>query len=210
MEIWLRRVLLTGLTLAPLCLAAAENGNDGLIDPQLPRTETVEDKIDVDDFEFGVFAGVLSIEDFGSSALTGAQLSYHINEDFFTRLTVGQATAGKTSYEELSGAAALLTEDQRRYRFYQLGLGYNLNGETFITRNLTLNSAAYVLLSAGTTQFAGDNRFSVAATVGYRVLVNDFMTLHADMSDYVFSSDVLGASKTVHNMAFSLGLSAFF
>lgn len=181
-----------------------------LIDPDIERRDINESEINVDDFEFGVFGGVLNIEDFGTSSLLGAKLTYHISETLFTRLSYGQSTAGTTSYERLSGGSNLLTQDEREFRYYDLGLGYSLNGETFITKDLTFNSATYFLLGAGSTEFAGDSRFTVSFTAGYRILLSDNFTLHFDMTDHVFDSDILGAEKTSHNLAFSLGFSGFF
>lgn len=181
-----------------------------VVDPQIERTEVDESLIDSDDFEFGLYGGVISIADFSSTSLVGAKLAYHINEDFFTYFKYGMASAGETSYEKLSGGAKLLTDDERDYQLLDLGIGYNLKGETFISQNLTLNSAYYFTLGAGSTQFGGDDRFTVSLGAGYRVLLNDYVTMHIDMTDYVFESDILGEPETVHNLAFTLGLSVYF
>jgi len=181
-----------------------------VVDPQIERTEVNESLIDSDDFELGLYGGVISIADFSSTSLVGAKLAYHINEDFFTYFKYGMASAGETSYEKLSGGAKLLTDDERDYQLLDLGIGYNLKGETFISQNLTLNSAYYFTLGAGSTQFGGDDRFTVSLGAGYRLLLNDYITMHIDMTDYVFESDILGDPETVHNLAFTLGLSVYF
>ena len=48
----------------------------------------------------------------------------------FAEATLGSAKAGKTSYEDLSGSAQLLTDSERQYTYYDLALGWNaLPGE---------------------------------------------------------------------------------
>ncbi|MDH3620528.1 MAG: outer membrane beta-barrel domain-containing protein, partial [Gammaproteobacteria bacterium] len=46
-------------------LSAEEPGQ--VIDPQVERREIKEPKIDREDFEVGAYAGIMSIEDFGSN-----------------------------------------------------------------------------------------------------------------------------------------------
>ncbi|HKW83304.1 MAG TPA: hypothetical protein VJN68_06075, partial [Burkholderiaceae bacterium] len=46
-------------------------------------------------------------------------------EDFFLEATVGQSRAGRTSYENLSGSADLLTDSERDYTYYALSAGWN-------------------------------------------------------------------------------------
>ena len=102
-----RLVLTTAIAglLAPAALAA-----DALFEPELERREVSKPQIDGRDIQVGLFAGVLSIEDFGSSAIYGAQLLFHVTEDFFLEGQFALAQAGNTSYENLSGSAPLLTE----------------------------------------------------------------------------------------------------
>src|SRR6185295_1023859 len=70
-----------------------------IIDPQVERRVIKRPKIDNEDFEIGVYGGILSIEDFESHAVYGARLAYHLTEDFFLEGTVGRSRAGRTSYE---------------------------------------------------------------------------------------------------------------
>ena len=54
-----------------------------VIDPQVERREIKEPKIDREDFEIGAFAGLMNIEDFGTDAVYGIKLAYHLTEGFF-------------------------------------------------------------------------------------------------------------------------------
>lgn len=192
---------------------AAEDSpeNRPVIEPRVERRRIKRSRIDTEDFEIGAYFGVLSIEDFESNTVYGARLAYHLTEDFFIEGTVGESKAGRTSYETLSGSAALLTDNERDYRYYALSLGWNvLPGEVFIGKNRAYNSAFYLVAGIGGTTFAGDDRFTVSGGFGYRILPTDWLAIHFDVRDHVFDIDIFGEKKIVNNLEAHLGLSIFF
>jgi len=150
-----------------------------VIEPNVARRKIKTPKIDNENWEIGVGAGFVSVEDFGTNSAYAAQISYHVTEDFFFRADLGQTTAGKTSFETLGGDIELLTGDERRFTYYSLSLGYNfLPGEVFLGRNLAMNSGFYVLGGIGSVKFAGDNRLTINLGAGYRVLPTDWLAIH--------------------------------
>jgi outer membrane beta-barrel protein len=182
-----------------------------VIDPQVERRDIREPKIDTENFEIGAFAGVMSIEDFGSDLVYGARLSYHITEGLFVEGTVGQSEAGLTSFEELSGGAPILSDSDREFTYYNLSLGYNIfPGEVFIGEGRAFNTSLYLIGGLGSTRFAGDDRFTVNVGAGYRFLITDSIALHLDFRDHMFDTDLLGTEKTVHNLEAHLGMTVFF
>jgi len=182
-----------------------------VIEPGVERREIREGDIDTEDFEVGVFAGIMSVEDFESNVVYGARLAYHVTEGFFVEGTVGTTDAGLTSFERLSGGAPLLSDSDRRLTYYNLNLGYNiLPGEAFVGENRAFNNALYLTAGLGATRFAGDDRFTVNFGAGYRFLLNDWIALHLDVRDHLFDIDLLGEEKTVHNLEGHLGLTVFF
>jgi outer membrane beta-barrel protein len=197
---------------APAVEAATETPQERpIIDPQVDRREIRRTRIDTEDFELGAYVGILSIEDFESNVVYGARLAYHLTEDFFLEATAGQSRAGRTSYENLSGSAELLTDDERDYNYYALSMGWNaLPGEIFVGENRAYNSAFYLVAGIGSTTFAGDDRFTVNGGFGYRILPADWIAVHFDVRDHVFDIDLLGEKKIVNNLEAHLGLSIFF
>jgi outer membrane beta-barrel protein len=182
-----------------------------IIDPQVERREIRRSRIDTEDFELGGYVGVMSIEDFESNVVYGGRLAYHLTEDFFLEGTYGQSRAGRTSYENLSGGADLLNDDERDYSYYALSLGWNaLPGEIFIGKNRAYNSAFYLVAGIGNTEFGGDDHFTVNGGFGYRVLPADWIAVHFDVRDHIFDSDLVGEKKIVNNLEAHLGLSIFF
>jgi outer membrane beta-barrel protein len=188
-----------------------EPSNQPIIDPQVERREVKHTRIDTEDFEVGAYVGILSIEDFESNVVYGARLAYHLTEDFFLEATAGQSRAGRTSYENLSGSADLLTDSERDYTYYALSVGWNaLPGEIFLGENRAYNTAFYLVAGIGNTTFAGDDRFTVNGGFGYRILPADWIAVHFDVRDHVYDIDLLGEKKIVNNLEAHLGLSIFF
>lgn len=188
-----------------------EHDSESVIEPELQRRTITEADIDSEDFEAGAYAGVMSIEDFGTNFVYGVRAAYHVTEDFFVEAAYGRTEADDTSYETLSGGSRLLTDSERRLDYYNISLGYNLfPGETFIGSGHAFNTALYIIAGVGNTEFADDSHFTVNAGAGYRFLVTDWMALHVDVRDYIFNSDLLGNDKTTNNLEFTGGLTFFF
>jgi outer membrane beta-barrel protein len=188
-----------------------EHDNGSVIEPELQRRTITEADIDSEDFEAGAYAGVMSIEDFGTNFVYGVRAAYHITEDFLVEAAYGRTEANETSYETLSGGAKLLTDSERKFDYYNISLGYNLfPGEAFIGGGHAFNTALYVIAGVGNTEFADDSHFTVNGGAGYRFLLTDWMALHVDVRDYIFKSDLFGNDKTTNNMEFTGGLTFFF
>lgn len=182
-----------------------------VIEPDLERRTIETDAIDKENFEIGVFAGLMSIQDFDSSGLFGARVAYHISEDFFVEASYGQAKGDLTSFEELSGSSPLFTDDDRELTYYDISAGVNLfPGEVFLFGKRAMNSSFYLTGGVGSTEFAGDSWFSVSIGGGLRLLLTDSIALHIDAKDLVFNRDVLGEDEQTHNLQLHTGFTFFF
>lgn len=184
---------------------------DAVIKPDLERREIDESKVDNENFEFGMFAGVMNIEDFGSNDIFGLRFGYLITEDFFLELTGGSTKAGKTSFELLSGGTDLLQEDERNYYYYNVSLGINvLQGEVYIGKKLAFNTAYYLIGGAGNTQFAGNEYFTTNFGGGFKLYLTDWAAIRVDARNHLFTHNILGADKKVQNLEVHMGLSIYF
>lgn len=181
------------------------------IKPIVERKEVLDDVLDTENFEIGIQAGLLSIEDFESSTWVSAHVAYHITEYFYVKARYGVADAGLTSFEKLSNTSPLLTDEQRELTYYGLNIGYNLMpGEIFLGKDLAFNSVFSVELGGGTTEFAGDDNFTVNISTNFRVFVNDWVAWDIGITDYIFDTTITGETKTTHNLSFNTGLAVFF
>ena len=208
-------MLLPTLSFMSIADNMEDNGNVQInpiivVEPDPELREVYEAQIDSEFFEVGVFAGILSMEDFGTDVVTGLKASFHATEDFFLQANYGTAEAGFSSSEGNPGNEIPIFND-RKYEYYNLLLGYNLfPGETFINQNLTLNSAFYLVAGAGNTKLGNDDHFTITLGSGYRIILKDWLTFNLDARDMSFESKVLGSTKQTHNLEFSAGLTAFF
>jgi outer membrane beta-barrel protein len=191
--------------------SAAAQGQPPVIEPELERREIEVAAIDTEDFEVGVYAGAMSIEDFGVSTSLGARLAYHITERFFVELAAGASEGEETSFERLSGAAQLLTEEERSLSYYNVSLGYNVfPGEIYLGPQRAINSTIYLIGGVGKTNFAADDRFTLNLGLGVRLVPRDWFAIHADIRDHIFDLDLLGQEKTTHNIEAHIGVTFFF
>jgi outer membrane beta-barrel protein len=182
-----------------------------VIEPEVERRKIKVPKIRSSDFELGGYYGEISIEDFGAAPVSGVRLDYHITEDFFLEANYGRSRAGKTSYETLAGNVQLLTDSERRYSYYNLSLGYAfLPGEVFLGKNRTYTSGLYLLGGFGSTNFAGDQKFTANFGAGFQVLPTRWLSLRLEAQDMVFRSDLLGVDRLKNNLTAHLGASVYF
>jgi outer membrane beta-barrel protein len=214
------RVLLLGLLALALLAGCASRGPEDIsipqsereagqiIDPQVERREVKPPKIDKENWEVGGYAGIMSIEDFGTNPVYGVRAAYHIAEDLFVEAVVGRTEAGLSSIEEL---ANVRVTENRDFTYYNISFGYNfLPGEIFLGKNYALNSQLYVIGGVGATRFAKEDNFTVNFGAGVRVLATDSIAVHFDVRDHIFATDLLGSNDATNNLEAHLGFTFFF
>jgi outer membrane beta-barrel protein len=216
MESRIFRIFLTGAfasclsATSTLVSSAQAQEPDQVVRPELERRDVNEADIDTENFEIGVFAGAMSVEDFGTNLVYGGRLGYHVTEYVFVEASYGRTDTDETSAERFGGFQ-ILQDSDRTLDYYNLSFGFNLlPGESFVGSGWAFTSDFYLIGGVGSTNFAGDDLFTWNVGVGYRVLANDWLALRVDARDHVFNLDILGESKTTHNLEFTGGLSIFF
>lgn len=190
---------------------ASASGSSGTVDVDVDRRTVLEDVLDDENFELGVQFGIMSIEDFESNPWVSVHFAYHITEFFYAKARYAQSEGGQTSFEKLVNVPPLLTDEERELSYYGLNIGYNLMpGEVFLGRDFALNSVFSIELGGGTTEFAGDEKFTVNLSANYRVFLTDWLTWDIGMSDYIFDTNITGENKTSHNLNFTTGFAYYF
>lgn len=201
----------TATAAAATTAAASTAAPETVILPEVERREITPAAIDSEDFEVGPFAGVISIEDFSSEVVYGVRAGWHVTEDFFFEASYGVSEGDLTSYEKLSGGAPLFDDSDRDYSYYNLLVGWNvMPGEVFLWGDRALKSDLYLIGGAGSTDFLGDNWFTVTVGVGYRLLINDSIAWRIDVRDHIYDRDAFGADETTNNIEWTTGLTLFF
>lgn len=210
---WITAGVLASVLILPSTAAFARQDSDSSsrIEPQIDQSEVIPARLDTENFAIALRGGALAIEDFGNSGLAALQLSYHINEDFYISAEYALAKAGLTSYERLSGAAPLLTDDERQWHYYGAELGYVLlPGQVYLGKDYAVNTGWSLFAGAGNVDFAGDTVFAVKFGSQFRLYLTDWLALDLVVSDYVFETTILAESKTTHNLSMALGLAVYF
>ncbi len=193
-----------------------DQAKDQVIEPQVDRRNVTVPHISASDLEFGLYTGILSVENFGARSVTGGRLAYHLTD----RLFVEGAYAGSTVSDQFYRDRALpvFTTAETKLRYYNASVGYNLlPGESFVTKNWAVASAFYLIAGLGTTTIERENFSTLNFGFGYRALLNDWFALHLDVRDYVFNSDILGRTgsssgknQRTDNFEMTAGFSIFF
>jgi outer membrane beta-barrel protein len=182
---------------------------DQVIQPEVSRRDVKIPKISSSDFEIGVYAGDLSVENFGTNAVYGVRLAYHVSEDIFLEGVYGRSTISDQTYCNIG--LCLFSQREQDLTYYAVSLGYDLfPSELFLGKQYAMNSALYLLAGVGNTDIASENHFTFNAGLGFRVLPRDWLALHLTLRDYLFNYDLLGTTKLTNNFELTAGLSVYF
>jgi outer membrane beta-barrel protein len=181
----------------------------GVIDPDLDRREIVRPAVDTENWEIGAFAGVLSIEDFGSDAIYGVRFAYHATEYLFLEGRYARSSISDTSFRRIG--APLFDRENEDVEAYDLSVGYMvLPGEVFLGTRWARTSGVYLNFGAGRIEFADRDSISYAFGFGIKVLPTDWFSLRLEARDTIFESDLLGENEWKHNFEINLGFGVFF
>lgn len=190
-------------------IPSAPTAEEQIIEPELERREVVLPRIDTEDFETGIFVGLYSLENFGTDALYGMQVAYHVVEDLFFEVSAAASQVRDSNYRRIG--LNIFSDEEKLLYYYDLSVGYNvLPGEFFLGRSRAFTTALYVIAGVGNTNIGSDEFFTHSVGTGLRVLATDWAAFHIDMRDHVFDSDLLGANETTHNLEWRAGITIFF
>lgn len=183
---------------------------DAIVSPDLERRVITEDLLDSENWEIGVYGGLLNVEEFDSNPVVGVRLAYHMTESISLELNIGESEVGETSYETLAGDVQLLSGDDRSYSYYNISFVYNLlPGEVFIGKNTAYNTNFYFIAGVGNTTFNTDDYFTYSLGGGLRFYLTDAIALHATVKNHTYDSDIITAQQ-VNNIESTIGVSFYF
>lgn len=201
---------LTATALVALAALPAHAADEPVVQPQVDRRDIKLPKFPSNDFEVGLFGGIYSTQNFGSSPAWGGRLAYHITEDFFVELNAGTTRVSDEAFRRIL-PGGIFTDDTETLVYSNINVGMNvLPGEVFIGRNHAMPSQVYVVAGGGTTRFNGQRMQTFDFGVGVKVFLSDSWALRVDMRDNIFKLDLLGKSDMTHNVELNAGVSFLF
>lgn len=164
-------------------------------------------------FELGAFVGIVNIEDFTSEIVPGISLTFRASEDFFIQYNYVQISkVDLPLYELQEGTPTYFTGKGRKFRHYDLLVGYNIfQGEFFRSQTKTSLSNLYFVAGAGETSFGEEARFSYTIGLGYQVALTKRVNVNIDYKNYIYDSSVImDQDKTVNTTQISAGVNYIF
>jgi outer membrane beta-barrel protein len=183
---------------------------DQVVVPQVDRRNISVPRLPSNDFEIGAFVGTYATQNFGSSAVGGLRLGYHVTEDFFVEGVYAQTKVSDESFRQVL-PGGVFPDEKEKLSYYNLSIGYNvLPGEVFIGGKRAKPSAFYLIGGVGSTKFDQQRRPTYNVGAGLRVFLGDRIALQVDARDHIFSLDLLGKRQSTQNLEFSAGITAFF
>ncbi len=195
--------------LAALPARAADPAN-AVVVPQVDRRDIQLPKFPSSDFEVGLYGGVYSTQNFGSSFAGGVRLGYHINEDFFVEGSAGRTKVSDAAFRRIL-PGGIFTGDTETLIYSNFNVGMNvLPGEVFFGGSRAMPSQVFLLAGGGTTRFNGQRMQTFDLGVGVKVYVADWFAVRMDMRDNVYTLDLLGKRDSTHNVELNAGLSFLF
>ena len=212
----LRKLCLTSLALLT-CLGAhvasaadAEKTTEQIVVPEVARRDIQLPRFPSNDFDVGLFTGVYSTQNFGSSLIYGARIGYHITEDFFVQSVLAQTKVSDEAFRRILPGGVFPTEKER-LRYYNLSVGYNiLPGEVFIGSKHAKPFSLFLIGGVGSTSINDQRRATFNFGSGLRVFFNDHIAVQIDARDHIFSLDLLGKRESTHNLELTIGVTASF
>ena len=184
--------------------------SEQVVVPDVARRDLKLPRFPSKDLSVGIFAGTYAAQNFGSSAVYGVRLGYHLTEDFFTEAVYARTEITDEDFR-LILPGGIFPEAKQTLSYYNLSIGYNvLPGEVFLGRNIAKASAVYVIGGIGSTRFLEQRRQTFNFGLGMRVLPWDRFAIQVDLRDHVYSLDLLGRRDTKQNLELTAGVTWFF
>ena len=206
----LAAALLASFVGSALAADPPPKATEQVVIPEVDRRDIQKPRFPSNDFEIGVFGGSYATKNFGTSAVGGVRLGYHITEDFFVEGAYAQTKVSDESFR-LVLPSGIFPEEKIKLTYYNLSVGYNvLPGEIFIGGKRAKPSAFYLIGGVGSTKFDQQRRPTYNVGAGFRVFLADWVALQVDARDHIFSLDLLGKRQSTQNLEFTAGIAAFF
>src|ERR1700712_4338784 len=122
---------------------------DQVVVPQVDRRDIAKPKFPSNDFEIGTFVGTYATQNFGTSAVYGLRLGYHVTEDFFVEGVYAQTKVSDKEFRQVL-PGGIFAQERTKLSYYNFSAGYNLlPGEIFIGSRRAQPSQLYVGAGVG-------------------------------------------------------------
>lgn len=201
---------IVGLSCALTLASQLSFSQDGVkvFDPTVKSGKANPAALDTENFEAGIFAGMLSVEDFNTNSVLGLSLSYYFNETWYLNLSYGNSETERSNPETVDGGNFVA---DRNFQYTGLSGGYQmLKGRSFFGKKRKYNSGLYVIAGLEQVDVTDSSNTGLMIGVSYKTTLTDWLNVSLDFKDHIVSRDFADDNKTTNNTEISVGLSTFF
>jgi outer membrane beta-barrel protein len=185
--------------------------NEQVIVPEVQRRDVRVPKFPSKDFELSALVGTYATQSFGTSAVAGVRLGYHLSEDLFVETTYARTKVTDKTFEEIFPGAGPLADTDKKLSYYNVSAGYNIfPGEIFLGSKYAKASSIYLIGGVGSTKFANQRKQTFNVGFGFRVLLSDRFAVRVDVRDHIFSYDLLNVRQNTQNLELTTGIAYYF
>lgn len=191
-------------------LQAQNSGSVRIIEPKKDVPVAKSAAIDDEQFELGLFAGFLSIEEFNTNPVWGASLTYHIAPRFIAQINYGFSEIDRSNTEADAGEGINFVST-RDVEYYNILAGYRLlRGRSFIGKQQKYNSDLYLLLGVGSLELSDNSNSSIVFGTSYRTVLTDELTFNIDFRGHLADLEFANTETSSFNTELSFGLNFLF
>lgn len=161
--------------------------------------------------EFAPFMGTNINDSLVNLFVAGGSLTYHLTEDMAIGINGAYSLGAETGlYNKVIEDYALLPQVSKVLWYGTLDFQYApIYGKFALFNTWIIPWDLYTVLGAGYTQTELGGNPTIAAGVGTRFFMSQWLTVNFELRDNVFLEDYPGGSEVVNNMMFSAGVSFF-
>lgn len=153
----------------------------------------------------GVYAGLISFENFNTNYIAALYFSYPFNEKVFVEAEYGVSAINDTEYRNIG--LPLFANEESDVTFYTVLVGYNLlPGEVYWSKDKTLISRFYLIGGIGSISFDNKDTVSINLGAGFKMELDENKSVRFEARDRIFDVDTLGTDKLSNNTEFHLGI----
>ncbi len=178
--------------------------------PTVPLEELVLPDVSSQTFELGVFAGAMTVEDFGADLAQGFRLTVHANEFLFIDM---MSLSGKISDKGYASQGIFLFGSGREKTVSQNSVlvGFNVfPGEVFFGNRRAFISSTYFVAGAGEVSMLQNDFPALVLGMGLSLRPNNWSAFRFESLLTEYESDLLGFKKFAHNIYLGVGASVLF
>lgn len=181
------------IVLAALATAIAQpssaqlvGDDEQIIDPETRDKRVKAAEIDTERFELGVYAGLLSVENFNTNPVGGLSFSFHVSDDWMLQINAAASSFDLSTREENLNVELFPTEDET-VSYADFSVGYKLlDGRSYFSRTRKYDSALYVVAGAGAAEFVDHSSTLINFGLSYRSVITDYLTFNVDIRNRIF------------------------